>query len=156
MCMFAQDDRTEKSRELIDRENRAMAYIETGDNEKAAAEYEALLQEFPEWHNGRGWYNLAGCYEDLGRLKEAESAYRRGIPYDPNNPLLVGGLASFLCVHGNARESYEQHLKLLSINSQNGDEGAAADNRLVLRELGKRLGLSDGSIEQAIVSVTQT
>ena len=48
----------------------------------------------------RGWHNLAGCLENLGRAAEAEAPARRAVELEPDNPRNQYNLAVALAARG--------------------------------------------------------
>ncbi len=57
--------------------------------------------------NGRGWYYLGGLYEQDGRLREAEEAYRKSIEGEPDFPGSHQRYAAFLLGSGRPEEALE-------------------------------------------------
>jgi tetratricopeptide (TPR) repeat protein len=55
----------------------AMEYVNSGELEKATAEFEALLAVNPDY--GAGYFHYGQTLEKLGRQEDAAAAYRRGI-----------------------------------------------------------------------------
>lgn len=98
---------------LIDLEDRALAVKNQGDFEQAAALFEQLLREEPSWEHGYGFFSLAECYEELGRYGDARSAYDKALQSSPDDPIILGGFASFLYLYGNPQEAFQAHLRLL-------------------------------------------
>ena len=63
------------------------------------------MKEQPDWEHGFGFHYLAGCYE-MGKLELAEKCYNAALQYEPANPILFGGLASFLYLHGEPEKAF--------------------------------------------------
>ena len=83
-------------RHLAELERKAIEFRNSGHLEKAAEIFSTIVKEQPDWEHGMGFYDLAVCYEDLGRLDSAQESYEAAIRYEPANPIFLGGLASFL------------------------------------------------------------
>src|SRR5713101_2028982 len=87
---------------LIETDRKALQLRNTGHLKEAAELFATIVKEQPDWEHGTAFYNLAGCYEDLGELTLAEQCYRDALRYEPKNPHFLGGLASFIYLHGDA------------------------------------------------------
>ena len=55
----------------------AMEYVNTGELEKAAAEFETLLAVNPDYP--AGYFHYGQVLEKMGRLEDAAATYKRGI-----------------------------------------------------------------------------
>jgi Tfp pilus assembly protein PilF len=86
--------------ELLELERRALGALNAGRLKEAAALYAEIVAQNPGWEHGTALYGLACCYEDLGELTLAEECYRRALSHEPANSIFIGGLASFLHLHG--------------------------------------------------------
>jgi len=86
--------------ELLELEQRALCAMNAGLLKEAAALYAEIVAQNPAWEHGTALYSLACCYEDLGELTLAEECYRRALNYEPENSIFIGGLTSFLHLHG--------------------------------------------------------
>jgi len=86
--------------DLLGLEQRAVGAMNAGHLKEAAVFYAEIIAQNPGWEHGTALYGLACCYEDLGELRLAEECYRRALSYEPENPIFIGGLASFLHLHG--------------------------------------------------------
>lgn len=126
--------------------------MNTGQKKRAAELFSAIVSEQPDWEHGEAFYSLACCYEDLGELDNAEESYRRALQYEPKNPYFLGGYASFLYLHRDSQSAFEEYLKLWKVESHSGNKVQAEKTMIGLRELGKRLGLSDRELTQKIES----
>ena len=138
---------------LVEIEQKALQAMKAGRLEEAISLFNTILGEAPDWEHGTALYSLAGCYEDLGDLVSAERSFRNALRYEPKNPTYIGGLASFLYLHGDPRESFDLHLALLSWYRNNRADRRAELTEIALRALGKKLNLSDNEI---VAKLTQT
>jgi len=147
-------DESKMTREEIDElmaiEQRAIQLQTHGQYLDAIPLWEELVAAAPKWDHGSAWHSLAACCEDAGEFQEAEVAYLRAIEIEPSNWIYIGGYASFLYLHGEANEAFEQHLRL--IRTKLADGVADAQNRFqpVLDELGRRLGLNQPELDRRI------
>ena len=139
---------------LIELQKRALTLKNSGRPGEAAALFESILMEQPGWEHGYGAFSLAECYEEQGKTEKAKAAYEDAVRRNPSDPVLAGGYASFLYLHGEASQAFDAYLLLLSIDlAQKNSQGAAA-TVLALNELGHRLGLSKESIDTRIAQVS--
>ncbi|BCA05227.1 Tfp pilus assembly protein PilF [Bradyrhizobium diazoefficiens] len=86
--------------DLLELEKLALGAMNAGHLKEAAALYAEIVALNPGWEHGAALYSLACCYEDLDELTSAEECYRRALSYEPESPTFIGGLASFLHLHG--------------------------------------------------------
>jgi Flp pilus assembly protein TadD len=136
--------------DLVDIERKALEARNGGDIREAARLFAAIAKEQPDWDHGSATYNLACCYEDLGELSSAEQHFREALKYEPENDIFLGGLASFLYLHGDPAEAFDRHLALLRVERKNRDHRRAETTKIALEALGKRLGLSDEAIAEKL------
>ncbi len=137
-------------KQLIEREQRGLDLMLRGRCAEAAKEFERILSVEPEWEDGEGLFNLACCYEDIGQLDKALRAYQAAIQCNPNDPHFLGGHAAFLYLHGHPKEAFDEHVKLLRLFRQYGDEPGLERVLLALRSLGSKLGYTSGEIEARV------
>ncbi len=78
------------------KEAEALAAEKEGDFECAIQIWEQILEAFPRWELGYAHYNLAGCYEETGKIDLAIETYRKAIALSPNDPMFTGTLESLL------------------------------------------------------------
>jgi Flp pilus assembly protein TadD len=109
-----------------------------------------IVKENPGYEHGSCFHDLAGCYEDLGELDKAEENYRRALEYEPKNPIFLGGYASFLYLHRDPQSAFEEYLKLWKLENCSGNKAQADKTMPGLRELSKRLGLTDKELRQRL------
>jgi Flp pilus assembly protein TadD len=138
---------------LIEIEQKALKARNTGRLEEAAKFYEMIVTEMPDWEHGTAVYSLACCYEDLGNISSAENYYRKALQYEPENPTFLGGLASFLDLHGDPVESFKCHVALLHVERARGNESRATSTETALKALAKRMGLSDDEVAESIANL---
>src|SRR5262245_22463152 len=109
------------SSHLVDIERRALEARNLAGDIRKAAELATIVKEQPGWDHGSATYNLACCYEDLGELSLAEQYFREALQYEPENSIFLGGLASFLYLHGDPAVAFDCHLALLKVDRKIGD-----------------------------------
>jgi Flp pilus assembly protein TadD len=122
--------------------------LQRKDYKEAGGQFRTLVTLQPDWEHGEAYYNLACCLEELGRFRKARRAYLRAVQFQPNNPIYLEGLASFLYLHGAPGEALWAHMKLLEV----GTKRQRTQSRIVLLSLGKRLGISKETLSDAIQS----
>ncbi len=71
--------------------NRSAAFAVLGEYSSALDDALATVQLKPEWE--KGYSRLGLAYANLNRISEAKAAYQKGLSLDPNNELLLEGLA---------------------------------------------------------------
>jgi Flp pilus assembly protein TadD len=140
----------EMSNHLINLERRAIDLRKSGHINEAADLFAAIVKEQPDWEHGLGFYSLAGCYEDLGRLELAEECYNAALRFEPANPYFLGGLASFLYLHGEPEKAFNAYLTLLEVYAMERDQKGIEQATIALKALGKKMGLSDASVAERI------
>lgn len=138
------------SADLVDLERRALAARNAGDIGEAARLFAMIVKDQPDWEHGMAAYGLACCYEELGEFALAEQYFREALKHEPENSFFLGGLASFLYLHGDPAESFDYHLTLLKVERKNRDHRGAESTKIALEALGKRLGLSDEAIAEKL------
>jgi Flp pilus assembly protein TadD len=141
---------TEMNHHLIDLEQKALGLRNAGNIEEAAELFSTIVKEQPDWEHGMGFHNLAGCYEDLGKLELAEKCYNAELQYEPSNPILLGGLASFLYLHGAPEKAFTAYLDVLRIENMNGHKDGIERSTTALMALGKKMGLSEAAVIERI------
>lgn len=139
---------------LIELQKRALALKNSGKPEEAAALFENILVEQPGWEHGYGAFSLAECYEEQGKFGEAKAAYENAVRHNPSDPVLLGGYASFLYLHGEASQAFDAYLRLLPIDLEQKNLQGSTATILALNELGHRLGLSKEAIDAQIARVS--
>jgi len=135
---------------LIEVERQALQLRNAGQLKEAAELFAAIVKEQPDWEHGTAFYNLACCYEDLGELALAEKSYRDALRYEPKNPYFIGGLASYLYLHGDTDEAFATYLTLLQIERTSGNQRGIEMATTALQSLGKKLGLSEKTLAEQI------
>jgi cytochrome c-type biogenesis protein CcmH/NrfG len=135
---------------LMDTARRSLALKNAGQWDEAAPGFEELLAVQPDWEHGYGWFNLAECYEEIGRTGDAGVAYRKAELLSPTDSIIVGGRASFLYLHGEPIEAIDQHIRLLLLDRLNSDQSAADTTMVALAALAARLGWSEEHLAQHI------
>jgi tetratricopeptide (TPR) repeat protein len=128
--------------QLAELARQAWALQRAGEISGALTAYQSLIVQRPDWEHGYGMFNLAECYEELNKLPEAREAYERAVQFAPADTILLGGLASFLFLHGDSLEAFAKHLELLKLERRKGDKAGADQTMVALNALGDRLGWS--------------
>jgi tetratricopeptide (TPR) repeat protein len=137
-------------RRLGELERRAIDFRNSGHLEKAAELFSAIVQEQPDWEHGMGFYDLAVCSEDLGRLELAEECYNAALRFETANPIFLGGLASFLYLHGEPEKAFSSYLRFLEVGGMGKDQKGV---EIALQVLGKKMGLSEAEVTERINKV---
>lgn len=75
---------------LVELWNQALKLKNTGQHGPAAHLFEIILRKQPDFEHGYGDFSLAQCYEDLGRIGDARSAYERAVARAPADRTLLG------------------------------------------------------------------
>jgi tetratricopeptide (TPR) repeat protein len=132
---------------LIDLDRKALELKKSGRLAEAAEAYATIVKERPDWEHGTAYFNLAGCYEDMDDSSLAEISYRKALVYDPNNPYFLGGLASLLYLHGDAKEAFSSYQTLFEIEKSNGNVRGMEIAKSALRTLGLKLGIPENTLE---------
>jgi tetratricopeptide (TPR) repeat protein len=102
----------------------------------------------PNYEHGACFYNLACSYEDIGKIDLARKNYEKALTYGPQNPIYLGGYASFLYLHGDAKEAFLAHLNLLKIRKSNPE--AIEEILQILNLLSQKLDWNPEKIQQKI------
>jgi Flp pilus assembly protein TadD len=137
---------------LIELERKAFELRTAGRLKEAADTLSAIVRERPDWEHGAAMYSLANCYEDLGDLEQAESRYREALRYGPKSPIFLGGYASFLYVHGEARRAFASFLELLIVERLNRNQAGVQNAMVALQTLGRKIGLSAQDVSARITA----
>ena len=135
---------------LIELERRALRARKLGHIKEAAELFSAIVKERPDWEHGIGLYNLARCYEDLGKLQLAEECYDAAIRYQPASRDFLGGLASFLYLHHAPEKAFNAYPTVLEIYRIDKDQEAVASATTALRALGRKMGISEDGVTERI------
>jgi len=128
---------------LIDLERRALQFQKCGQLKEAIGLFTAIVNEQPDWEHGSAFYNLACSYEDLGEFALAEQCFGDALKYEPNNPYFLGGLASFLYLHGDPVKAFEAYLNLLNVERINSNARGIEASMAALSALGNKIGMSE-------------
>lgn len=139
-----------KNHYLVELEQRALNLRNSGRLEEAAELFAKIVEDQPDWEHGLGFYNLATCYEELGRLKQAQEGFMAALQYEPENTIFLGGLASFLYLHGEPEKAFEAHLQLLKLEKMAGNVADVESLKTPLRALGEKMGLSQIEVTDRI------
>jgi tetratricopeptide (TPR) repeat protein len=139
-----------QSNQLVQLWQQAMKLKYAGEWESAVQLFNQILQVQPDWEHGYGDFNLAQCYEELGRFSDARSHYQRAVHVAPTDRIILGAFASFLFLHGKPTEAFDSHIQLLTLERQDGDSDGMYATMTALKSLGYRLGWSQEETESRI------
>jgi tetratricopeptide (TPR) repeat protein len=84
------------SEPLRDIEAKAFEAQYAGDYAAAIGHWLNLVRRQPNWESGNPYYNLANCYFEMGRIAEAEEAYRKAADIAPEDDMFVDALNSLI------------------------------------------------------------
>lgn len=138
--------------ELLRLSHQATVFRNAENWQDAAHCWEQILSAQPNWEHGYGWFDLAGCYEDSGRISDARLAYEKAVNVSPADSTLVGGLASFLYLHGQTAEAFDAHVRLLMLDRMRVDAVGEARTMTALTSLASRLGWTG---DETIIRINQ-
>lgn len=144
MCSMSMPHRNN----LSDLYARAFSLKREGRLDEAADVYADLVAVCPEWEHGLAYYNLACCYEELGRLHDAERCYLGALNYEPGNSNYLGGYASFLYQFGAPAKALTAYMSIIRVEPYK--ESVIANCMPALKELAHRLGMSEDELTQLI------
>ena len=136
--------------DLIWIEREAMQHRKDGNVSEAVRLYRQLLAKEPDWQNGVGFYNLASCYEDLGEILSARSAYLKALVFAPEDTLILAGYASFLLRYGFPEEALDAHLRLLRAKVRGENRKDLESTTKVILELAEKTGIPGAIVEEYI------
>jgi tetratricopeptide (TPR) repeat protein len=134
------------SHDLVQMEKEARAYRNAGMFDRAIELFSSIAERQPNWENGICYYEMAGCYEDLGKIDEARRYYQKALNCDPNYDVYLGGWASFLYLHAPPQEAFDAYLKMLKLASIQKNNLGFERAKIALQTLGRRLGMADEEI----------
>jgi len=135
---------------LVELEAKAIALKSAGRNVEASELFSRIIKEQPDWEHGTTFHLLGQCYEDAGKFALAEQNYREALKFEPKNDIFLGGLASFLYLHGEPQNAFDAYLDLLSICKSEARTADADSCIGALRALGKKIGRSESLITAKI------
>lgn len=81
-----------------------------GRYEEAITAYEEVIRKTPDWWEAHA--NLGICHDRNGHVREAESAFRRGLEDCPGSPELRDELAAHLLAQGRSQSELQEALAL--------------------------------------------
>lgn len=136
---------------LIEIEQKALALQNSGEFGKAAVLFKQIIDEYPDYEFGSCFYSLANCLEGLGQYEEAENNYEKALEYDNEDPIRLGGYASFLYLHGNLSEAFDKYIELMKLEKKLGFD--FSDTIIALKTLGKKIGLTEDQIIAKVESL---
>ncbi len=120
-----------KRDQLVQIERDALAAQLNHDYIGAAALWETLLKEDPEWEHGIAHLSLAQCYCELNHLGEAERLFEEAVRREPSLPHL-GSYASFLFEHKrDTQRALSMLLQTLQLEAFQGDGSTGSTEPLL-------------------------
>ena len=131
--------------DLIAKEQSARRARKDGDLAAALRMFHDLASERPDFEHGAILYEIATIYEDIGSTAEAEEYYRRAVTAYPENPIYLGGLASFLYSKGKPDDALRLYLQLYQME--------APSRRRALLPAIEALALRTGLSEEAVTKM---
>lgn len=131
---------------LVKLEKYALEAMNRGDYRQAIALYSEIVERNPYWEHGQAFYDLAGCYWDIGELDKAEKNYLRALEIQPNYYIFVGGYAEFLDQHGDPKAAFDLFAKLF----RDGDAPDLDSIKSRLYILGARIGWAADEVEEML------
>lgn len=137
---------------LVKYESEAFEARRKKDFQVAISLYEKIVSENPNWEHGQAFYDLAGCYWDIGEIEKAEKNYLRALNIQPNYYIFVGGYASFLYRFGKPETAFDWYLKLLKIETDISSDGNPQIENVNkgLFALGEKLGWNKDAVEKRV------
>ena len=142
--------------QLVEMERRARALRDAGDLKGAIELFSAIVERQPDWEHGMCYYEIAGCYEDLGEIAKAEPFYRKALIFDPENEIYMGGLASFLYLHGRPQDAFDSYLELMRRYALHGMEARIEKAKPALMTLGEKLGMTHDQVMSRVQEAIST
>ena len=137
---------------VIQWEQEALAYIRNG-YEKAAKLYQKIIDKNPRYKCGFCFYDLAGCLERLDKLQEAEKNYIKALEYDPASNYMLSDYAEFLYLYGDPAKAFHVFLNLYKLEKEWGNQQRQDSSISALKDLGKKIGLTDKEVMAKIDEV---
>jgi Flp pilus assembly protein TadD len=137
-------------RNLRELEISGKTFYDAGDYGRAFEIFSAIAEQQPDWEHGRCYYEMALCCEELERFVEAEKFFRSALKYEPQNDFYLGGLASFLYVHGDPKRAFDAHIELSKLKLRQGDQAGVRTVNVALEALGHKIGMTDKEILELI------
>ena len=136
--------------DLVWIEREAMQHRKDGNVSEAVRLYRQLLAQQPDWENGLGFYNLASCYEVLGEISSARSAYLKALVFAPQDTAILGGYASFLLRYGSPEEALDAHFRLLRARVPREKRKDLESTTKTILELAEKTGIPGAIVEEYI------
>lgn len=117
----------------------ALLHIRNGDCAGAKGILEFIIRNYGDWERGAIHQSLGNCYEDLGEIDKARSAYIEALRREPGNPYFVDTFSAFVRVHGSSQEFFLWELASAQLAHENG-QTFDTKRRTQLIMLGEELG----------------
>lgn len=97
---------------MIELEEQGLCYIREGKYLEAIKAFNKIIDKNPSYEHGNIYYNLGGCYEDIGKLDKAEECYKKVLEYEPNDTIKLGGLGSLYFIQKRYKEALDIYTPL--------------------------------------------
>lgn len=137
--------------QIVKLEQDALRLQNEGKFELAVELYQEIIEINPNHEFGSCFYNLACCFEELGKLEKARENYLKAIEYDNEDEYRWGGFASFLYLHGDPKEAFNAYMKLLEVKKlRNLDTKKTVATLIVL---GKKIGLTEKEVDNKLAKI---
>ncbi len=155
--MFSQNNSNSEradstSKQLMTLEKEGIMAVQRGDYTSAIHLFSKVLELSPDYEHGMIHYNLACAFEDSGEIDAAETHYLKALEFYPDDPVRLGGLASFMYLHRKPADAFDAYFRLLKLQLEQGLTQSAEKSVMALMTLGEKLGWSkeemSGRIEE--------
>lgn len=133
---------------LIQLEKTGLEALKEGNYKEAISCFKKIINIHPNYEHGSCFYDLACAYEDIGKLDLAKENYEKALEYRPDDKIFLGGYASFLYLHGPPIEAFNAYIKIFRLENNLG--GPTDDLVIALKNLGRKINLSEDMIEEKI------
>ncbi len=140
-------------RGLISIEKKGITALNKGDFKSAVEYFSKICAEQPDFEHGMCFYHIACAYEELGNSDLARVNFENSLKYDSGDYIRLGGYASFLYLHDAPEKAFNIYLKLLKIEVTENKEDYVNNTIIALKELGKKIGLSEADVMQQVESI---
>ncbi len=129
---------------IVKLEQEALHQRNIGNIKEAAKLFREIVNQSPNYEHGMPYYNLACCLEDLNELEEAEKNFIKSLEFFPDDPIRLGGYASFLYLGGNLKRSFDVFVKLFKVQKKYGDDMSKV--LMNLENIRKKIGLTEQDV----------
>lgn len=131
---------------LLSIEKRAMSALNAGNFDCAITFFRELLKAQPDYEHGLPHYYLAHALEETGDIKAAREEHEKALSFSPDDPIWLGGYASFLYLHGAPNEAIDAYVRLAKAERLLNPKADVSDIAQALAALAEKAGLSKPDI----------